>query len=451
MSFRAPLRITGVRLRPPAPLSDQVLATPSAEQAPASVETPEADSYIERLIKLIPVEVVGAYLVGRELAEIHQMEATWGFVCLVFVVVFRVLMTQPEGLTHFSFAQVQTGVVLISLISFIIWVYSLGGEILFLPPCYASVSGCEADWSWMASLALLLWTPLVPYLYRGAPAPEPVTEMNKSRAQIDGNLSPIATSPLQHVTSAGPSVRDDAAASDLLRIAAVPAMPSDIIGADERERVADPKAPPYAAIGLIHAFRGNERRARSIGTGWLAWNHRIVTAAHVVYSPFEFGGRAARVHVWLGYDRRRNDNPAIVTGDIRVHPQYVATGDRRYDIAVIDFDTALPAGPPFSVPNGTIVRQGTDVEVAGYPSDLGGFDMVAASGQVVEVEPQRLFYDTDTKGGQSGAPVLMASSHGVNVVGIHVDGTEYSGELGSPANLGVRLTDELVGWIDETA
>lgn len=121
MSFRAPLRITGVRLRPPAPLSDQVLATPSAEQAPASVEAPEADSYIERLIKLIPVEVVGAYLVGRELAEIHQMEATWGFVCLVFVVVFRALMTQPEGLTHFSFAQVQTGVVLISLISFIIW------------------------------------------------------------------------------------------------------------------------------------------------------------------------------------------------------------------------------------------------------------------------------------------------------------------------------------------
>jgi V8-like Glu-specific endopeptidase len=406
------------------------------------------DSYLERLVKLIPAEVVGAYLVGRELAAANDATGGWALTCLVFVFIFRALMTQTKLTWRIKSSEIQWAAVWISAVSFVFWVYSFGDHILFFPPCFLNSPDCKWDGlSWVASLGLLLWTPLIPYIYQGDSSeadPPPSAE-----TLVDGTLSPLLTMPQPRAGSGMPKEHGtglpDAAAS----VEMPGALSAEIVGRDDRDRVPDAKTAPYASIGLIHAFRGAERMARTIGTGWLVTDNRIVTAGHVVYSPFEFGGRASRVHVWLGFDRFKDDNPAIITSNIRVHPNYIQTGDRRFDVATIDFDARLAARTDFTGAgsSGDSQIRGREIEIAGYPLDKGGTDMYTATGSVVANELQRFFYDADTRPGQSGAPVWIVEDGIPRVIGVHVDGTAFSDHLARQANLGVFLDEEILNWI----
>ena len=214
-------------------------------------------------------------------------------------------------------------------------------------------------------------------------------------------------------------------------------------------RVNSPGLSPYAAIGLIHVFTGDEKVARTIGTGWMAWNGCIVTAGHVVHDPIRLDGTASRVHVWPGYDHRLASNPAIVSHQIHVHPRYLDDTDGRFDIAVLVPDVDLPQVPRLNPPPPGDVRTDTAVEVAGFPLDQGGFHMYTATGRMLRTAEGRLFYDTDTWGGQSGAPALVTLDGKPAVAAVHVDGMRAGNA--QQANQGVLLTEELIAWISDIA
>jgi hypothetical protein len=126
--------------------------------------TKNADEYLDRLLKLIPSDVVGIYLIGRQISDAQNATHWWAFICLALVIVIRIIATREsknpsknnnQGLN--SLSGIQWPTVFISSFSFIIWVYTLGDYLPwlnFIP-------------SWTASLALLVWTVLVPYLYKG--------------------------------------------------------------------------------------------------------------------------------------------------------------------------------------------------------------------------------------------------------------------------------------------
>jgi len=129
----------------------------------------DADEYLERLLKLIPSDVVGIYLIGRQISDAQNATQWWALICLALVVVIRVIATResnnPSGNNNpkFNFLnEIQWATVFISSFSFIIWVYTLGD---YLP-------GLNFIPSWTASLALLVWTVLVPYLYKGDSGPK---------------------------------------------------------------------------------------------------------------------------------------------------------------------------------------------------------------------------------------------------------------------------------------
>lgn len=115
----------------------------------------EAKDYLSRLIKLIPGEVVGLYLVGSGLIPKNQpiSLAIWTFICLLAVVVVTVYGTtdpekhEPPDWIH----------VLISSVSFVIWVYTLGG----------AFAAYNLEVPYIGSLAVLVWTFFVPYFYKG--------------------------------------------------------------------------------------------------------------------------------------------------------------------------------------------------------------------------------------------------------------------------------------------
>lgn len=109
--------------------------------------------YLERLIKLIPGEVVGIYLigVGSIPADNGPVLATWAAICLALVVFVRVYGTWEPRVGPQKLA------VAVAAVSFVIWVYTMGGPF--------AVYGLQVQY--VGSLLTLVWTFLVPYFYKG--------------------------------------------------------------------------------------------------------------------------------------------------------------------------------------------------------------------------------------------------------------------------------------------
>lgn len=125
-----------------------VAAAPRAARAGPPVGA--IDPWLTRLVKLVPAEVVAVYLAGRPLAQ-GVLETAWPFVALALVVIVRGWGTADRrGPQWISVA--------VSAVSFVLWVLATGGRFGAL--------GLDAN---VAGLAVLVWTTLVPVLWRGDP------------------------------------------------------------------------------------------------------------------------------------------------------------------------------------------------------------------------------------------------------------------------------------------
>ena len=133
--MRAPLRI-----RRPA-------GTPAAPGGGADPGSP-LGGWLERLTKLIPSEIVMVYLAGRPHAG--SMPDLWPVICLALLVVVRVWGTRepPKG--------PQWTAIVISAVTFVIWVLAIGGRF----------AGLILDQD-IAALVALVWGVVALILYRG--------------------------------------------------------------------------------------------------------------------------------------------------------------------------------------------------------------------------------------------------------------------------------------------
>jgi hypothetical protein len=125
------------------------------EVARAGAEAGSYDTYISKLVKLIPAEVVAVYLTGLGLIPTplpaNQMIIlpAWVFICLVFVFIVRTHVTKDAN------NKPDWKIVGFSAIAFLIWSYSMGGPWaaynLYIP--------------YLGGLLVLVWTFIAPYLY----------------------------------------------------------------------------------------------------------------------------------------------------------------------------------------------------------------------------------------------------------------------------------------------
>ena len=119
-------------------------------------------SYLDRLIKMIPAEVIGLYLVGSGIIPVSNPATTiqktaliaWTAVCLIAVVVVRSYGTYDQTKKN----PIDWPHVLISSVAFLIWVYTIGGPF--------ALFGLTIPW--VGSLLVLAWTFFVPIFYHGA-------------------------------------------------------------------------------------------------------------------------------------------------------------------------------------------------------------------------------------------------------------------------------------------
>lgn len=114
-------------------------------------------NYQDRLLKLIPSELVGAYTVIGGI--IPQAQAKWGtlITSAILLILTPLYLLRLQGVTRPEQLAVTT-------ISFAVWVYSLGGPFqywgLYQP--------------WLGSVVLVLWTVIVPLIVNPRPVRRPV-------------------------------------------------------------------------------------------------------------------------------------------------------------------------------------------------------------------------------------------------------------------------------------
>ena len=114
--------------------------------APAEPEKP----YLARLVMLVPAEVISLYVALKPAAE--KFLPAFGVICLLLVILVRWKATAgPDG-------KPEWGGILISTLSFALWIYSVGGSLPWPPPQDSGV----------ISVAIGIWTFAVPYFYKGA-------------------------------------------------------------------------------------------------------------------------------------------------------------------------------------------------------------------------------------------------------------------------------------------
>ena len=127
---------------------------------------PTDKAYMDRLLKLIPAEIVALYLAGKvQIAAQYPVPessstativwAVWTAVCLVVLVLVRRWATS-DG---------QAGVppewpaIGLTAVAFLIWIYSLG-DVFQLLGLFNAL---------LASLLVLVWTTVVPLFYKPMP------------------------------------------------------------------------------------------------------------------------------------------------------------------------------------------------------------------------------------------------------------------------------------------
>jgi glutamyl endopeptidase len=242
---------------------------------------------------------------------------------------------------------------------------------------------------------------------------------------------------------------------------AIPAFES-VIGTDERVRILDTDLSPWRMICALR-MRGPSG-AGAIGTGWFIGPKTVLTAGHCVFSNHFFGGWARSVEVIPGLVGPGTDPGIRPYGSVT--SERLTSVDRWIDHEEADFDMGcIHLDEPKGEEVGWFALaalsddelHGYRVNVSGYPADRGaGFEQYHAANRVLSVTDRRLFYEVDTYGGQSGAPVWVhpTASEPPLAVGIHAYGIG-----GTPANLAIvansaprilpEVLETLKEWVEQ--
>lgn len=213
-----------------------------------------------------------------------------------------------------------------------------------------------------------------------------------------------------------------------------------ILGEDTRQPVADSSIMPYRAIARLDITLQDGRK--TYGSGALIANKLFATAGHVIVDngnlpkavTLEFGKNASKV-----YYTTSDIKEYILRSDYRTNPTHEG------DYAFIVLNNGLGDKTGFFGIESSI-SVGTTMFTAGYPQDKGGKAMYMSQGEIKKVEADRVYYDADTIGGQSGSPVYIKKNGKIYIVAIHTVGTNSPNEIGA-TNGGRRINASLCAWL----
>ena len=212
-----------------------------------------------------------------------------------------------------------------------------------------------------------------------------------------------------------------------------------IIGTDDRTRNYTTSYPASAVV-LIQF-------ENSRCTGFMISEDTVATAGHCVHESN--GGRFFDINTFVlspGFDRDTAHFQQCGATELYTVTGWVQQADPRFDIAAIKLDCSVGLDTGWFGLRANAGQNETAI-VTGYPGDKP-LEQWQAVDQVRRTETPRLYYATDTVGGNSGGPVwndfqTADGSQGPYAIAVHSNGVSSTTNL----NSGTRLTDDYMAFL----
>lgn len=230
-----------------------------------------------------------------------------------------------------------------------------------------------------------------------------------------------------------------------------------IIDIDDRVRILETDLPPWRMICALR-LRG-PFGSGAIGTGWMIGPKTVLTAGHCVYSTQFFGGWATEIEISAGRNGDVFPFDTVKSRRFSSVNLWVEQEDPDFDIGCIHLDDPLGERVGwFSVAAlGATELEDFLVNVAGYPGDRGGgTELYHHRNRVLSVTERRIFYDVDTFGGQSGAPVWIHEQDdapplaiGIHAYGVGANPPGMSLRANSAPRIIPEVLDQIEAWVNE--
>nr|WP_242586689.1 carbohydrate-binding protein [Enterococcus sp. DIV0869a] len=206
-----------------------------------------------------------------------------------------------------------------------------------------------------------------------------------------------------------------------------------IIGEDTRVRVMDTTKAPYSSIIYLLKADGG------FGSGTVIGKNKVLTAAHVVTS-LKTSADISKASVTPARNGYYYPFGSFSIESIDMHTGWTVENNRDHDIAVVTLkpnSSGKNIGdvvPIISVNNVPNLPRGTKGLLPGYSQDKHG-QLWEARGSVISQTESRVYYDMDSIGGTSGAPVYDENNQ---LIAVHT--SEY--RMGNVAykNGGSKIT-----------
>lgn len=220
-----------------------------------------------------------------------------------------------------------------------------------------------------------------------------------------------------------------------------------VIGTDDRQRVADTTQFPYSAVAYLEL---QDIDGEPIGscTGTFIGRDSVLTAGHCLWDVTTGDWLADHVRVIPGKDDEFEPFGWELAGDWWVPDAYAETGSVDWDWGLLKMpNDALTVDTGWLglvvLDQAGLEANGLGPTIVGYPADKPlGTMWAAGRPRFRAVADFRLFYDIDTGSGQSGAAIWLAGGGPLfgRVVGIHAQG----GTLNSGSRIDHELLDDLL-------
>lgn len=207
-------------------------------------------------------------------------------------------------------------------------------------------------------------------------------------------------------------------------------------GPDDRVRIANPELYPWRAIASLVITAADN--STWIGTGWFISPRTLITAGHCVYIK-DSGvpgrdGWVKKISVMPGRNAASLPFGSVTSTVFKTVSGWIRSGGENFDYGAIIIPT--PLGDTVGVfgigafPNDELA--GRKVNISGYPGDKPSGTQWFDAKELAQIDGNKVFYDIDTAGGQSGAPVFCVLSGKRIGVAVHAYG-------GASTNSGTRI------------
>ena len=132
-------------------MTREIKAADDPRQAPAS----SVNDYKDRLVKLIPSEIITAYVTLKGLINGAGEE---GNKQLLLWIIFGILVVMNPLYLYYVTNVKKAGQIVFSSIAFVLWVLVIGGT-------FTTILGFSAEY--IGSILLVLYTLFIPFVYKG--------------------------------------------------------------------------------------------------------------------------------------------------------------------------------------------------------------------------------------------------------------------------------------------